>query len=123
MDASLQSGRIAYERQAWSEAYAARNAEDRTWDIIGAVEDASNATGASMAQVALRWLVDRPAVTSVILGARTREQLKDNMAADSVKLPPEVTAKLTEVSAPNPPSYPYGTGGTNQRNRKLEGGR
>ncbi len=45
------------------------------------------------------------------------------MAADTVKLPPEITAKLTDVSAPNPPSYPYGTGGTNQRHRKIEGGR
>lgn len=106
-----------------SEAYGPRNSDERTWAIIGAIEDASNATGASMAQVALSWLVDRPAVTSVILGARIREQLKDNMAADALKLPPEITAKLNEVSAPNPPSYPYGTGGTNQRHRKMEGGR
>jgi aryl-alcohol dehydrogenase-like predicted oxidoreductase len=106
-----------------SEAYGPRNSDERTWAIIGAIEQAAGATGASMAQVALRWLADRPAVTSVILGARTREQLKDNMAADALQLPAEIAEQLTEVSAPTPPAYPYGTSGTNQRHRKLEGGR
>lgn len=106
-----------------SEAYGPRNSDERTWRIIGAIEDASKALGVSMAQVALSWLADRPAVTSVILGARTREQLADNMAAGDLHLDAATTARLTEASAPEVASYPYGTGGSNQRHRKLEGGR
>ncbi len=105
------------------EAFDKRNAETRTWDIIGAVEDIAAARGASMAQVALAWLAAQPAVTSVILGARTREQLKDNMGAGSLALSAEELARLSEVSAPVMSDYPYGTGGIGQRHRKIEGGR
>lgn len=105
------------------EAFDQRNAETRTWDIIGAVEDIASATGASMAQVALAWLVAQPSVTSVILGARTREQLKENLGAGSLRLSAEHLARLTEVSAPAMSDYPYGAGGINQRHRKIEGGR
>ncbi len=106
-----------------SESYGPRNAQERTWRIIGALQDVSERLGVSMAQVALAWLADRPAVTSVILGARTREQLADNLAAAGLKLDAENTQKLTEASAPEIADYPYGKGGTNQRNRKIEGGR
>ena len=76
-----------------------------------------------MAQVALAWVADRPAVSSVILGARTRVQLADNLAAADLKLPAAITDKLTEASAPEPGDYPYGKGGVSQRHRKIEGGR
>ncbi len=105
------------------EAYAARNAQERTWDIINAVEEIAKARGVSMAQVALSWVAARPAVTSVILGARTSEQLADNLGAAEFVLTAEETAKLNEVSAPTPGQYPYGVNGTNQRHRKIEGGR
>lgn len=106
-----------------SESYGPRNAQERTWRIIGALQDVSETLGVSMAQVALAWLADRPAVTSVILGARTREQLADNLAAAGLKLDAENTQKLTEASAPEVADYPYGKGGVNQRHRKIEGGR
>jgi aryl-alcohol dehydrogenase-like predicted oxidoreductase len=106
-----------------SESYGPRNAQERTWRIIGALQDVSETLGVSMAQVALAWLADRPAVTSVILGARTREQLADNLAAAGLKLDTENTQKLTEASAPEIADYPYGKGGVNQRHRKIEGGR
>lgn len=105
------------------EAYAARNAQERTWDIIRTVEEIAKARGVSMAQVALSWVAARPAVTSVILGARTSEQLADNLAAAEFVLSAEETAKLTDVSAPTPGQYPYGVNGSNQRHRKIEGGR
>ena len=76
-----------------------------------------------MAQVALAWVADRPAVSSVILGARTREQLKDNLGAADLKLPAEIADRLTAASAPEQPDYPYGKGGVSQRLRKIEGGR
>ena len=105
------------------EAYEARNAQQRTWDIIGAVEDIAKARDASMAQVALAWLAARPAVTSVILGVRTRDQLKDNLGAADLVLTDDERAQLDSVSKSDMPDYPYGTGGINQRNRKMEGGR
>src|SRR5689334_18867319 len=51
------------------EAYDRRSRVQRTWDVVDAVREVAEARGASMAQVALAWLVDRPAVSSVILGA------------------------------------------------------
>ena len=68
------------------EAYSRRSTQERTWDVVDAVRDVADRRGVSMAQVALAWLVDRPAVTSVILGARTLEQLEDNLGAADVHL-------------------------------------
>lgn len=105
------------------EAYEARNAQTRTWDIIGAVEDIAKARGVSMAQVALAWTAARPAVTAVILGVRTMDQLKDNLGAADLVLTADEMDRLNTVSMPPMADYPYGTGGINQRNRKIEGGR
>ena len=73
--------------------------------------------------MALNWLRDRPAVTSVILGARTLEQLEDNLGAADVDLSPEETGRLDDASDPGAADYPYGGPGTDQRSRKIEGGR
>lgn len=105
------------------EAFEARNAQERTWAIIGAVEDLARARGATMAQVALAWTAAQPAVTSVILGARTAAQLEDNLGAADFALSAEEVGRLSEVSQPQMADYPYGTGGVNQRHRKIEGGR
>ena len=59
-----------------------------------------------MAQVALAWLADRPAVTSVILGARTIEQLEDNLGAAGLHLSPEETASSTPRATPRRPTTP-----------------
>ena len=72
-----------------------------------------------MAQVALAWLVDRPAVTSVILGARTLEQLGDNLGAAGLHLSATETAQLDETSTPIVDDYPYGELGVSQRDREL----
>lgn len=105
------------------EAYEARNAQERTWAIISAVEDLSKARGVSMAQVALAWVAAQPGVTSVILGARSRVQLADNLGAASLVLSTDELATLSEVSAPRISDYPYGTAGRQQRFRRIEGGR
>lgn len=105
------------------ESYGPRNASERTWAVIDAVAEIAKARGASAAQVALAWVAARPAVTSVILGARTREQLADNLGAAKVKLTAEEMETLTRVSAPQMSDYPYGERGVNQRFRKMEGGR
>jgi len=101
------------------EAYDRRSAEQRTWDVIDAVQAIAEDRGVSMAQVALAWLHDRPLMTSVILGARTMEQLEDNLGAAGLHLTAEETTRLDEASDPAPASYPYGDIGFNQRNRTL----
>lgn len=105
------------------EAFEKRNSNAATWEVIGAVQDLAEARGASMAQVALAWVAAQPAVTSVILGARTAEQLQDNLGAASLTLTQDELDQLSEVSKPRMADYPYGEGGINQRHRKLEGGR
>ncbi len=70
-----------------------------------------------MSQVALAWLASRPAVSSVIIGARTTEQLGDNMVAADLLLTDDELERLTVVSAPRVDDYPYGTAGVAQRHR------
>lgn len=105
------------------EAFEGRNARSVTWDVIGAVEDIATARGVSMAQVSLAWVAAQPAVTSVILGARTTAQLADNLGAASLQLTAEEIARLSAVSQPDMADYPYGPQGIAQRHRKIEGGR
>ena len=87
--------------------------------MIDAVEAIATARGVSMAQVALAWLADRPLVTSVILGARTLEQLQDNLGAAGLHLSAEETARLDAASDPAPADYPYGGPGMEQRSRSV----
>ena len=105
------------------EAYGPRNTSERTWDVVDAVRAVADECGASMAQVSLAWLLGRPGVCSVILGARTEEQLVDNLAAVDVVLAEEQRARLDAASDPGPAEYPYGPGGISQRTRKIAGGR
>jgi aryl-alcohol dehydrogenase-like predicted oxidoreductase len=111
--------RLGEEPDRGMEAYARRNPEERTWRIIDAVRSVAEARGISMARVALAWLVDRPAVTSVILGARTVEQLNDNLGAAGLHLSVEESARLDQASRPIVDDYPYGDPGVSQRDREL----
>ncbi len=104
------------------EAYDRRNV-DRTWDVIDAVEKVADSRGVSMAQVALAWVTGQPAVTSTILGARTVEQLDDNLAAADLHLEDSERAALNAASATTVGDYPYGELGVQQRERRIEGGR
>jgi len=105
------------------EAWEKRNADERTWRVIDAVSAVAEEHGATHSQVSLAWLQAQPAVTSVILGVRTLEQLRDNMGADSLQLSDEQLDQLTVASKPEIEDYPYGTAGVQQRHRKLSGGR
>lgn len=115
--------RLGEDPKRGMEAWDKRNADERTWEVIDAVAEVAGQTGASSSQVALAWLSDRPAVTSVILGARTVDQLTDNLGAAEVELTDEQRDRLTDASAPRIEDYPYGAPGVAQRHRKLEGGR
>ena len=115
--------RLGENPQRGMEAWEARNGDERTWAVLDAVSAIADAHDASRSQVALAWLLARPAVTSVILGARTVEQLEDNLGAADLVLDPAELDTLTEVSAPRVDDYPYGTAGVAQRERKIAGGR
>ena len=63
-------------------------------------------TGKSVPQVALNWLLQRPTVSSVIVGARNEEQLRQNLAAEGWNLSPDQVAALDRASEQQP-IYPY----------------
>jgi aryl-alcohol dehydrogenase-like predicted oxidoreductase len=105
------------------EGYDRRKDSALVWDTISAVQTIADKRGVSMAQVALAWVTDRPGVTSTILGARTLEQLEDNLGAADLHLDPDEVETLDEVSDPRPRDYPYGELGVDQRGRNLSGGR
>jgi aryl-alcohol dehydrogenase-like predicted oxidoreductase len=96
---------------------------DSTWQVLDGIRKIAEQRGASMGQVAIAWVLARPAISSVILGARTLEQLEDNLAAADVALSPEETRLLDDASAPGAPDYPYGERGQTQRDRRISGGR
>ena len=101
------------------EAYDARAASERTWAVVDALQTVAAGRGVPMGQVALAWLHDRPAVSSVILGARTTDQLRDNLGAAGLHLSEEETARLDAASDPAPAAYPYGASGREQHTRSL----
>ena len=78
---------------------------DRAWACVGAMREIGAAHEASVARVALAWLLAQPHVMSVIIGARTVAQMEDNLAAIRLALKPEEIARLDEVSA-LPLEYP-----------------
>jgi aryl-alcohol dehydrogenase-like predicted oxidoreductase len=79
---------------------------DVLFTVIEALATVAEATGASPAAVALAWLRDRPGVSSTIIGPRTLEHFEANLAGLGVRLTPEQTATLDEVSAPTL-NFPY----------------
>lgn len=77
----------------------------KAFDIIDAMRPMAEVRNVSVAQIALAWLLHKPAVTSVIIGAKTEAQLADNIDATEVKLTAEELTKLDAVSALMP-EYP-----------------
>ena len=73
--------------------------------VLNALRSVANATGVSVARVALGWQLTRPFITSVIVGAKTREQLTDNLKATEISLSAEHLKVLDEASA-LPNEYP-----------------
>ena len=74
-----------------------------------------------MAEVALAWVNDRPAVSSTILGARTLDQLEANLRSAGLHLSTAETTALDAASDPRPVDYPYGELGVDQQSRRLGG--
>jgi aryl-alcohol dehydrogenase-like predicted oxidoreductase len=75
--------------------------EDRLYDTVEVLVDVAKAHDVSPAQVALAWLLNRPGVTSLVIGARTDEQLADNLKSADLVLSSEERATLEQVSRPD----------------------
>jgi aryl-alcohol dehydrogenase-like predicted oxidoreductase len=80
--------------------------EDQLYDIVDVLVEIGEARGVSAAQVALAWTLGRPGIATVVVGARTEEQLADNLGAVDLTLEDDERARLDEVSAPRL-MYPY----------------
>ena len=79
--------------------------KERTWRILDVMAPIAKAHNCSPARIALAYVLAKPFVTSVIIGAKRLDQLEDNIAAVDLKLTPDELKQLDEVSA-LPPEYP-----------------
>jgi aryl-alcohol dehydrogenase-like predicted oxidoreductase len=81
--------------------------DERTWTVTDTLLAVADEVGRSPAQVALRWLLQRPAVTAPIIGARTPKQLDDNLGATGWSLADKQLERLT-AAGDRPLPYPHG---------------
>lgn len=79
---------------------------ERLYDIVELMDELAEETGKSHSQIALNWLMQRPTVASIIIGARNEEQLKENLGATGWNLTEEQVMRLDRVSE-SFPAYPY----------------
>ena len=77
--------------------------DDRTFDLLDLMEKFARDLGTTVPRIALSWVQNRPGVTSTIIGARTMEQLEDNLGALDVKLTAEQVAALDKATTPSLP--------------------
>lgn len=90
------SGSRSEERWVFPADYFASNADE----VLGALLEEAQKIGREPAELAIRWTVDRPGITSAIVGARTAEQLEMNLRASELELPEETAAALERISRP-----------------------
>ncbi|MGA7293057.1 MAG: aldo/keto reductase [Terriglobales bacterium] len=81
-------------------------ADEYLYKVVDALDAVAAETGNTIPQIALNWLLRKPTIASVIIGARNEQQLRDNLAAASFTLTTAQVAKLDEASAPQV-AYPY----------------
>jgi aryl-alcohol dehydrogenase-like predicted oxidoreductase len=91
--------------ESWQDSYKAYD-NDRTWALLDVLAGVAKRREATQAATALAWLLAKPETTSVIVGARTVEQLEDNLRATALKLSPEDVKELDDASQPSW-DYPY----------------
>jgi len=80
--------------------------EELLYDVVDALEEIAEEHDASIPQIALAWVLCRPSVSSVVMGARNEQQLQDNLRAAEIELSEAQIARLDEVSH-RTPTYPY----------------
>ncbi len=81
-------------------------ADDYLFKVVDALDEVAKETGKTIPQVALNWLLQRPTVSTVVIGARNEQQLKDNLGSIGWNLTPDQVKKLDAASA-LPAAYPY----------------
>ena len=92
--------------------------EELLYRVVDALDEVAAETGRTVPQVALNWLLQRPTVSSVLVGARNEEQLRQNLGAVGWALDAVQVARLDVASAVTPPYpyYPYWNGQLAERN-------
>jgi aryl-alcohol dehydrogenase-like predicted oxidoreductase len=92
--------------------------EQRLYGVVDALDGIAAETGKTLPQIAINWLLQRPTVSSVLIGARDERQLRENLSATGWRLSPEQMAQLDAASAVTPPYpyYPYWNGQFSERN-------
>ena len=98
-------GRIASTPDDWEESWARRSTE-RNWEVVDMVGVIAARHQSTHSQVALRWLLNRTAVSSIVVGVKAASQLAENLGALSLNLTPDEQATLDESSR-LPAAYPY----------------
>lgn len=95
--------------------------QDHLYDVLDVLNDIAKEVGYAVPQVALNWLLQRPTVSTVLIGARNFEQLQHNLHANQFKLTDEQMLRLNRVSAVYPPYpyYPYWNGQFSERYHAL----
>ena len=91
--------------------------DERLYRVIDVLDEIAQATGKTIPQIALNWILQRPTVSTVLIGARDERQLRENLGAIGWQLSAEQMAKLDAVSASTPPYpyYPYWNGQFSER--------
>ena len=89
--------------------------DELLYRVVDALDAIAAETGKTVPQIALNWLLQRPTVSTIVIGARNEEQLKQNLGAVGWNLTPEQVARLDEASAVTP-AYPYWHQRTFERN-------
>jgi aryl-alcohol dehydrogenase-like predicted oxidoreductase len=102
----LRRNRPPPETSRLSTAHGGPPPDERLYRIIDAMDEIAAETGKTLPQIALNWLLQRPTVSSIILGARNEAQLRDNLGAVGWSLTPEQVKKLDAASDVTP-IYPY----------------
>jgi aryl-alcohol dehydrogenase-like predicted oxidoreductase len=80
--------------------------DEYLFKVVDALDEVAKETGKTVPQIALNWLLGRPTISTLVIGARDEKQLHANLGAVGWKLTPEQVAKLDAASAV-PPVYPY----------------
>ena len=95
--------------------------EEHLYRVIDALKQIAQETGYSIPQIALNWLLQRPTVASVLIGARNQTQLQENLEAKDIQLSAEQITQLNQASAVYPPYpyYPYWNGQFTERFKAL----
>jgi len=101
-----------------TESFAPPVDQERLYRVIDALDDAAEETGKTIPQIALNWLLQRPTVATILIGARNEEQLRENLGAIGWNLTRDQVARLDAASAVTPPYpyYPYWNGQFSERN-------